>query len=62
MSNFNFTPEEIERCKAAMDKPAPLKALQAIASGRAGVSLSPDGRNVYLDTLDGAQVRDPESL
>ncbi|RWR14235.1 hypothetical protein [Paenirhodobacter populi] len=53
-----FTPDEIDECRAAMMKPAPIGALALIASGRAVVELSDDRRNVYLDELDGRKMRD----
>lgn len=56
--NFDFSDAEIERCKAAMGKPAPREALALIASSRVAVELSSDGRDVYLDQLDGMPVRD----
>lgn len=55
------TETEIERCKAAMSKPAPLEALRLIASGRVLIELSHDGRDVFLDSIDGMLVRDPEN-
>ena len=60
MGDATFTAEEIARAKAAMQKPVPLQALAAIASGRAIVSLWPTGRDVWLEEFDGQRVRDPE--
>ncbi|WJS87277.1 hypothetical protein [Paracoccus sp. TOH] len=57
---MSFTADEIDHCKAAMSKPAPLEALKLIASGRAIVELTPDRRDLYIDSLDGRPVRDPE--
>ena len=55
--NFDFSAAEIARCKAAMGKPAPRGALVLIASSRVVVELSSDGRDVYLDQLDGMPLR-----
>lgn len=55
-----FTADEIAQCEAAMRKPAPLRALALIASGRVVIEISPDGRNVLLDEYDGQRFRDPE--
>ncbi|MCY0148301.1 hypothetical protein OEG84_11415 [Hoeflea sp. G2-23] len=57
---MNFTDEEIAHAKAAMKKPAPVGALRLIASGRAVVSLSKDGRDVLMEEIDGRKVRDPD--
>lgn len=55
-----FTETEIEQCRAAMMKPAPLDALRLIASGRVLIELTKDKRDVYIDSLDGRPVRDPD--
>lgn len=60
MSLDAFTAEEIERCKAAMSKPAPLNALRLLASGRVYVELTPDRRDLYISYLDKRRVRDPD--
>lgn len=56
----SFTPEEIERCKEAMSKPAPMGALRLIASGRAVIELASNRRDVLVSTIDGKPVRDPD--
>lgn len=43
----DFTPEEIEKCKAAMSKPAPRQALEAIAGGIL-VELTKDRRDMLV--------------
>lgn len=58
---FEFTAEEIEKCRSAMAKPAPIEALELIASGRVLIEISPDGRDVLLESLDGRKVRDPDA-
>lgn len=60
MREAAFTTEEIAQCEEAMQKPAPLRALALIASGRVVIEISPDGRNVLLDEYDGQRFRDPE--
>lgn len=55
-----MTPEEITRCKEAMRKPAPMQALQLIASGRVVIEVARGGRDVRIDELDGRPIRDPE--
>lgn len=57
---MRFTEEEMDKCRAAMAKPAPLDALRLIASGRVLIELTKDKRDVYIDSLDGRLVRDPE--
>ncbi|WP_234053676.1 MULTISPECIES: hypothetical protein [unclassified Xanthobacter] len=57
---MTFTHEEVERCKAAMSKKGPLEALRLIASGRVIVELTYDRRDLYVDSLDGRPVRDPD--
>lgn len=53
-----YTPDEINACQAAMSKPAPIEALMLLASGRVVAHISDDGRQVFLDTLDGQKIRD----
>lgn len=55
-----FTPDEIQKCVDAMAKPGPIDALKLIASGRAIIEISRDGRDVVLDSIDGKPVRDPD--
>jgi hypothetical protein len=55
---FNFSADEIERCKAAMAKPAPRGALLFIASPAVVAELSSDGRDIYLDMINGSALRD----
>lgn len=55
-----WTAEEVERCKAAMALPAPIKALADIASGAIVVSLTKDGRDCYVEDFNGRPWRDPE--
>lgn len=55
-----FSQEEIRKCKEAMAKPGPLEALSLLASGRMTIELTKDKRDVVIDTLDGAPLRDPE--
>lgn len=54
---MTFTPEEVERCRAAMSKPAPLEALALIASGRLVFEIDASG-DIIIDTLDGKILRD----
>lgn len=54
------SPEEIERCRAAMAKPAPREALALIASGRLVFEIDKSG-DIMIDTLDGIEVRDPDT-
>lgn len=54
------TPEEIERCRAAMSKPAPREALALIASGRLVFEIEKSG-DIMIDTLDGKKLRDPDT-
>lgn len=54
---MTFTQEEVDRCKAAMEKAAPREALAFINSGRVVVELGADF-DVYLDRIDGMQIRD----
>jgi len=56
----SFTAEEIEKCKAAMSKPAPRQALELIGSGRAVIELTPDRRDVRIVELDGRPIIDDE--
>jgi len=55
-----FSAEELEKCRSAMDKPAPIEALKLIASGSVIVELTHDKRDLYLDSVNGRRVRDPE--
>ena len=57
----SFTDDEIEHCKAAMAKPAPLDALRLIASGRVLIDVANEGRDIYVDSLDGHPMRDPDN-
>lgn len=49
MTDFNFTDDEISRCKSAMDKPAPLACLRSIAAGELPATLSKDGRDLLIE-------------
>ncbi|GAA5544245.1 MULTISPECIES: hypothetical protein [Hyphomicrobiales] len=42
---MRFTEEEMDKCRAAMAKPAPLDALRLIASGRVLIELTKDNRH-----------------
>lgn len=53
-----LTEADIARCKDAMSKPAPIRALALIASGRVIVEVAQGGRDVLIDTLDGKGIRD----
>lgn len=57
---MKFTDKEIQECESAMSKPAPIRALELIASGEALVSLSKDGRVVYIETYRGKRISDPD--
>lgn len=57
---MTFTEEEIAHCKEAMAKPAPLQALRLIASGRAIVEMTEDRRDLYIESIDGETMRDPD--
>ncbi|CAH0343677.1 hypothetical protein [Rhizobium sp. CECT 9324] len=59
---MRFTEEEIALCRDAMAKPAPIDALRLIASGRVLIELTKDRRDVYIDSIDGRLVRDPDHL
>jgi len=48
----------IERCRAALSKTGPQNALLLLASGRITISVS--GDIIYVETLDGCVIRDPE--
>lgn len=52
--------EELERCMDAMSKPAPIRALALIASGRVIVEVVDGGRQVLIDMVDGKAVRDED--
>lgn len=58
--NSAFTEDEIAHCKEAMVKSAPVEALQLIASGRAIVEMTADRRDIYIESLDGRVLRDPD--
>lgn len=60
MSGDAFSPDEIERCKAAMRKPYPRGVLRLIASGRGLFELTPDRCDVMIVELDGREIRDPD--
>lgn len=57
---MTYPEQEIARCKAAMELPAPLAALRQLASGRMVVELEGKERDVVIDTIDGRPVRDAE--
>lgn len=55
-----LTNEEIERCRDAMTKPAPMRALALIASGRVVIEVVEGGRDVLIDMVDGKTIRDED--
>lgn len=56
----DLDPDDIERCKAAMSKPAPLDALRLIASGRVEIEVYGPNYDVHIVMLDGERLRDPD--
>lgn len=52
---MKIDPEFVEKCEAAMAKPAPRDALRFIASCKATILVK--GTDIYLDTSNGRRVR-----
>lgn len=57
---MQFSDEYVRKCEAAMKKKGPLEALALVASGRVIVEVSKDGKDLYLDKLNGRSIRDSD--